>query len=206
MPLRLFRSWERSGAYLVRLLYMGAMIGFFFFTTQYLQGILGFSPLQAGLAFLPMTLVNFIVALSIPRVVERFGNTAPLIAGVALTLAGMVGLSQLTPHSVYLRGSPADAAHRGRTRPGVRANDLHGSGRCRPGRRRCRVWRRQHLPPDRHVARSGHPGRCFTAAGASTTGPAAVILATEVAAAPSVRRPMPPSPPFPTRRRPRHQR
>jgi predicted MFS family arabinose efflux permease len=52
MPLRLFASRERSGAYLARLLYLGAMVGFFFFTTQYLQEVHGFTPLQAGLAFL----------------------------------------------------------------------------------------------------------------------------------------------------------
>jgi MFS family permease len=56
MPLRLFRSRERSGAYATRMLYLGAMIGFFFFTTQYLQDALGFTPLQAGLGFLPMSL------------------------------------------------------------------------------------------------------------------------------------------------------
>jgi EmrB/QacA subfamily drug resistance transporter len=104
MPLRLFRSWERSGAYLVRLLYLGAMIGFFFFTTQYLQGVLGFTPLQAGMAFLPMTLVNFAVAMTIPRLVDRLGNVWPLIAGIVLTLAGMTWLAQLGPGTDYLAG------------------------------------------------------------------------------------------------------
>ena len=102
MPLRLFRSWERSGAYLVRLMYMGAMIGFFFFVTQYLQGVLGFTPLQAGMAFLPMTLVNFVVAMTIPRLVGRLGNAWPLIAGVALTLGGMIWLAQLDPTNGYV--------------------------------------------------------------------------------------------------------
>ncbi len=102
MPLRLFASRLRTGAYLTRLLYLGAMIGFFFFTSQYLQEALGFTPLQAGLAFLPMTLVNFVVAIAIPRLTARFGNTLPLIVGVALTLGGMVWLSRITPDSTYL--------------------------------------------------------------------------------------------------------
>ena len=55
MPLRLFRSRERSAAYGARMLFLGAMITFFYFTTQYLQGVLGFNPLQAGIGFLPMT-------------------------------------------------------------------------------------------------------------------------------------------------------
>lgn len=41
MPLHLFASRVRTGAYLARMLYLGAMIGFFFFTTQFLQGVLG---------------------------------------------------------------------------------------------------------------------------------------------------------------------
>ncbi|SDG73658.1 MFS transporter [Microbacterium pygmaeum] len=102
MPLRLFASRLRTGAYLTRLLYLGAMIGFFFFTSQYLQEALGFTPLQAGLAFLPMTLVNFAVAIAIPRLTARFGNTIPLIVGVALTLAGMFWLSHIGPDSTYL--------------------------------------------------------------------------------------------------------
>jgi EmrB/QacA subfamily drug resistance transporter len=101
MPLRLFASRVRTGAYLVRLLYLGAMIGFFFFTTQYLQGVLGFTPLQAGLAFLPMTAVNFAVAVVVTRIVGRFGAGATLIGGVAATLAGMAWLSRIGLDSSY---------------------------------------------------------------------------------------------------------
>lgn len=102
MPLRLFASRQRSGAYITRFLYLGAMIGFFYFVSQYLQGSLGFTPLEAGLAFLPMTLVNFAVALTIPRLSEKLGNTVPLVAGIALTLVGMLWLSHITPDSGYI--------------------------------------------------------------------------------------------------------
>jgi EmrB/QacA subfamily drug resistance transporter len=101
MPLRLFASRPRTGAYLVRLLYLGAMIGFFFFTTQYLQGVLGFTPLQAGLAFLPMTAVNFAVAVAVNRVVGRVGAGWTLVAGVAATLGGMAWLSRVGLDSGY---------------------------------------------------------------------------------------------------------
>ena len=101
MPLRLFASRERVGAYLARLLYLGAMIGFFFYSTQYLQGVLGFSAFQAGVAFFPMTLVNFAVAVAIPRLTARFGQAPPLTAGVVLTLAGMAWLAQVTVTSSY---------------------------------------------------------------------------------------------------------
>jgi predicted MFS family arabinose efflux permease len=101
MPLRLFASRVRAGAYLARMLYLGAMIGFFFYTTQYLQGVLGFSALQAGVAFLPMTAVNFAVAMAIPKLTARLGQAVPLTAGVALTLAGMAWLAEVQPTSSY---------------------------------------------------------------------------------------------------------
>jgi len=102
MPLRLFRSRERSGAYATRMLYMGAMIGFFYFTTQYLQDALGFSPLQAGLGFLPMTVVNFAVAMAIPRLAARIPGAVLLLGGVTATLAGMAWLSRLGVGDTYL--------------------------------------------------------------------------------------------------------
>lgn len=102
MPLRLFASRQRAGAYLVRMLCLGAMIGFFFFTTQYLQGVLGFTPLQAGLVFLPMSAVNFAVALGVNRVVRRLGPSAVLVLGVGVTLAGMAWLSRVDAASSYL--------------------------------------------------------------------------------------------------------
>ena len=95
MPLRLFASRRRTGAYVARFLYLGAMIGFFFFTTQLMQEVLGFNPLQAGLGFLPMTVVNFAVAMSIPRLVRRMPSSLPLLAGILLTLIGMFWLSRV---------------------------------------------------------------------------------------------------------------
>ena len=101
MPLRLFANRQRVGAYLTRLLYLGAMFGFFFFTTQYMQGILHFSPLQAGFGFLPMSAINFIIALLVVRFVRRFGGPTVLIAGVTLTGIGMAWLSLVGPASNY---------------------------------------------------------------------------------------------------------
>jgi EmrB/QacA subfamily drug resistance transporter len=101
MPLRLFRSSTRSGAYGARMLFLGAMMGYFFYVTQYLQGVLGFSPLLAGAAFLPMTVVNFAVAMAIPRLTYRFGNAPLLATGIGVTFAGMFWLGQITVDSNY---------------------------------------------------------------------------------------------------------
>jgi EmrB/QacA subfamily drug resistance transporter len=102
MRLRLFTDRRRSGAYGARALYLGAMMGFFFFTTQLMQDVLGFTAFQAGLGFLPMTAVNFAVATAIPCLVRRFGEAPILVAGVALTLVGMAWLAQVDTASTYL--------------------------------------------------------------------------------------------------------
>jgi EmrB/QacA subfamily drug resistance transporter len=103
-PLRLFASRERTGAYVARVLFVGAMFGMFFFLTQYLQGVKGFSPLEAGVAFLPMTLVMFSMVTVVPRLAARFGNARLLAGGIVAALVGMTWLSQLSATTPYLTG------------------------------------------------------------------------------------------------------
>jgi EmrB/QacA subfamily drug resistance transporter len=104
MPLRLFASRERVGAYASRIFFLGAMMGFWFFMTQFLQEVLGFSPFEAGLAFLPMTMANLAVALAVPRLTRRLGNGRLLAGGLLLTLAGMAWLSRLAAGTDYIYG------------------------------------------------------------------------------------------------------
>jgi predicted MFS family arabinose efflux permease len=102
MPLRLFADRQRASAYAARVLFLGAMIGFFFFTTQYLQTVLNYSPSLTGVGFLPMTLMNFAVALQVPRLTRRFGNARLLAFGLLVCLIGMAWLSRVSVHSAYL--------------------------------------------------------------------------------------------------------
>lgn len=102
LPLRPFADRRRSGAYAARALYLGAMIGFFFFATQLMQDLLGFTALQAGLGFLPMTVTNFAVATALPRIARRLGDGVTLAAGVLVTLAGMGWLAQVDATCSYL--------------------------------------------------------------------------------------------------------
>ncbi|HVX31892.1 MAG TPA: MFS transporter, partial [Solirubrobacterales bacterium] len=102
MPLRLFASRRRSGSYGARTLYLGVMISFWFFITQYLQVVKGFSAILTGVAFMPMTLANFAAALCIPRLTRRIGNPLVITVGVAVTLVGMVWLTRISPGSSYL--------------------------------------------------------------------------------------------------------
>ena len=102
MPLRLFASRERAGAYAGRLLFLGGMLSFWFFVTQYLQGVLGYSPLETGFAFLPTTLVNFAVAIAVPWLTHRLGNAQLLAGSLLLAVIGMAWLSRVSADSAYL--------------------------------------------------------------------------------------------------------
>src|SRR4051794_25960492 len=103
-PLRLFASRERSGAYAARILVVGGMFSMFFFLTQFLQGVLGYNPLQAGVAFLPMTAVMFVMVRLVPRIAHRVGSMALLIGGLAVALTGMVWLSRLSQDTAFFPG------------------------------------------------------------------------------------------------------
>jgi EmrB/QacA subfamily drug resistance transporter len=100
-PLRLFASRERSGAYAARVLLVSGMFASFFFLTQYLQGVRDYSPLQAGLAFLPMTGVMFAMVRVVPRITPRVGAIRVLIGGLVLALAGMTWMSRLSTGTDY---------------------------------------------------------------------------------------------------------
>ncbi len=91
MPLRLFASRERVGAYAARFLFLGAMLGFWFFITQFLQIVDGFTPIEAGIAFFPMTVANFVVAVAVPQLTRRYGNPRLLAGGSSLPLSGCSG-------------------------------------------------------------------------------------------------------------------
>ncbi|WP_255490507.1 MFS transporter [Novosphingobium sp. TCA1] len=101
LPLRLLRSRERSAAYLVRMLYVGSIVSFFFFGTQLMQRVLGYSALQAGFGFLPMTLVQFAAALAIPRVTRLMGGVSMLMASLALISLGLFWLAGAGTGATY---------------------------------------------------------------------------------------------------------
>lgn len=101
MPLRLFRSRTRVGSYVVMLITGAALFSMFFFLTQYVQGVKGYSPLKAGFAFLPVTAIVIVVAQVASRLVGRVGPR-PLISVGAFSMgAGLLWLSQLSVTSSY---------------------------------------------------------------------------------------------------------
>ncbi|HKC27937.1 MAG TPA: MFS transporter [Jatrophihabitans sp.] len=101
-PLRLFADRNRSTSYVARLLLVAGMMGMFFFLTQFLRGVLGYSDLVTGFAFVPLTVVVFGASqLSARVLVERFGAHRLMILGVMLSTSGMLWLTQLGEHSGY---------------------------------------------------------------------------------------------------------
>jgi MFS family permease len=102
MPLSIFRSRNRSGAYSMMLFLGMAVFSMFFFLTQYLQNLHGYSAVRTGLGFLPMSAGIMVAAVVTARVMTRTGIRVPLIVGPVLALGGLVWLTQLGPGSGYL--------------------------------------------------------------------------------------------------------
>jgi MFS family permease len=91
MPLDLFRFRNLSTANAVGVLMAGAMFGWFFFSALYLQQVLGYSPLEVGLAFLPSTLVWGASSLVLSdKLIVRYGVKVPMIAGLMLFVIGLL--------------------------------------------------------------------------------------------------------------------
>ncbi len=90
MPLRLFGVRTFSVANGIGVLWAGAMFAWFFLSALYLQLVLGYSPLEVGLAFLPGNVVMGVLSVGISaRLVMRFGTRLPLAAGLLLAAAGL---------------------------------------------------------------------------------------------------------------------
>jgi EmrB/QacA subfamily drug resistance transporter len=91
MPLALFRLRNLATANVVGVLWAGAMFAWFFLSALYLQLVLGYSPLQVGLAFLPANLIMGAFSLGISaKLVMRFGIKPPLTCGLLLAASGLV--------------------------------------------------------------------------------------------------------------------
>jgi EmrB/QacA subfamily drug resistance transporter len=91
----------RAANVIVILLY-GAFFPVWFFLTLYLQQVLHYDPIQAGVSFLPMTLSIFVASSTAPRLVGRFGSRRVITAGMLCASAGMALLTGVSPDGSYL--------------------------------------------------------------------------------------------------------
>jgi EmrB/QacA subfamily drug resistance transporter len=101
VPLRLFRSRALTGANLIMVLIGSVMFSLFFFLSQFLQEVRGYSPLQAGFAFLPMPLAIIVGTQLSSRLVGRVGARTLLIIGPLVSATGLLALSRLDANSSY---------------------------------------------------------------------------------------------------------
>jgi len=95
LDLTLFRSGTYTGANLVVLLVALAMFGVFFFVSLYMQNILGYSAVQAGAAFLPMTILIILLAPIAGKASDRIGSRWLMTAGMTLLSIQLLYFSQL---------------------------------------------------------------------------------------------------------------
>jgi EmrB/QacA subfamily drug resistance transporter len=104
VPIRVLRSRDRTGAYLISLCVGTALFGIFFFLTIFVQNVWGYSPLKTGIAFLPLVAVIIVLSGVASQAVNRIGARPLMIAGSASMAGGMFWLSRITEHASYAGG------------------------------------------------------------------------------------------------------
>ena len=158
LPLGLFRRRAFTGVQLAAFAVSGSMFALFLYLTLYLQSFLGYSPIEAGLRYLPITVASFIVAPLAGMALAKVQARYLMSAGLALTGVGLLLMGGLE-HALGVDGA-AGWIHRQRHRRRV----------AEPGDRRRRPQRRpegaerdgggdqRHLPPGRDRGRDRRLG------------------------------------------------
>lgn len=103
-PLRMFADRNRSGTYVIMLSLAAAMFGMFFYIVLFVQNVLGYSAIEAGLAFLPVTFAIAVGAGLSQRFLPTLGPKPFMMTGSALVVTGLVWQTFITPDSSYLGG------------------------------------------------------------------------------------------------------
>ena len=101
LDLTLFRSGTYAGANVSMLLVALAMFGIFFFVSLYMQNILGYSAVQAGAAFLPMTVLIILVAPFAGKASDKYGSRWLMTIGMVLLGVQLLYLSQMGADSTF---------------------------------------------------------------------------------------------------------
>ncbi|MET9607800.1 MFS transporter [Streptomyces sp. NPDC006512] len=101
-PLHMFADRNRAGTYGIMLFLACAIFGMFFFLTLFVQNVLGFSPLRAGLAFLPISVMIALAAGAASQLLPKLGPKPLMVTGALSCAAGLAWLTQTDIHSTYL--------------------------------------------------------------------------------------------------------
>jgi EmrB/QacA subfamily drug resistance transporter len=103
-PLRMFADRNRSGTYVIMLSLAAAMFGMFFYIVLFVQNVLQYSPIEAGLAFLPVTVVIALGAGLSQRFLPVLGPKPFMLVGSALTAIGLAWQTLISADSSYAGG------------------------------------------------------------------------------------------------------
>lgn len=103
-PLHLFRNRNRTGGLIMMLCLAAAMFGIFFYITIFAQTVIGYSPLKAGVAFLPISVAIIVAAQLASAFQARYGPKVFMAGGAVLVALGLIWLTQLKADSSYLSG------------------------------------------------------------------------------------------------------
>ena len=98
----IFRMRTITGINVAAVLVAASLFSMFFFISLYMQNVLGFSALEAGLAYLPLAVGIIITAGATAGLVTRFGFKPVLVSGLIITAAGLVWFSQVDPNGSYV--------------------------------------------------------------------------------------------------------
>jgi predicted MFS family arabinose efflux permease len=101
LPMRVLADRNRAGALLIMLCIATGLFGVFFFLTLFIQTVLGYSPIRAGIAFLPFAVGVVIGSALASPLVARIGPRPLISAGAAMVAGGMFWYSRLTEHAGY---------------------------------------------------------------------------------------------------------
>jgi EmrB/QacA subfamily drug resistance transporter len=103
MPFTIFRLRTLTGANIVGLLVGMSLFSMFFFISLYLQQVLGYDPLKAGLSYVPLSILIILSAGGASQLVTRVGFKPTLITGMLLIAVGLLWFSQVSaPNGTYL--------------------------------------------------------------------------------------------------------
>jgi EmrB/QacA subfamily drug resistance transporter len=102
LPMRVLAERNRAGALLIMLCIATGLFGVFFFLTLFIQTVLGYSPIRAGIAFLPFAVGVVIGSGLASPLVARIGPRPLIVAGSAMVAGGMFWYSGLTEHAGYV--------------------------------------------------------------------------------------------------------
>jgi predicted MFS family arabinose efflux permease len=101
LPMRVLAERNRAGALLIMLCIATGLFGVFFFLTLFIQTVLGYSPIRAGVAFLPFAVGVVIGSGLASPLVARIGPRPLIVVGAAMVAGGMFWYSRLTEHAGY---------------------------------------------------------------------------------------------------------